>query len=57
MKKILFILNTYGFQSKVLDKKKTIEKNYQIFNTLDNSVFDLFKTDFESKIEEILLMS
>lgn len=27
----------------------------EIFNTLDNSVFDLFKTDFESKIEEILL--
>ena len=50
MKKILFILNTYGFQSKILNKRKNIEQNYNYFNSRDffwsNYFFNNLKKDF-----------
>lgn len=36
-KKFLFLLNTYGFQSNFIDKKKTLEENYLNFNVLDKN--------------------
>ena len=51
MKKSLFILKTYGFQSKVLDKKKTIEKNYQIFNTLDKNWTNYFYNNLKQEFK------
>jgi spore maturation protein CgeB len=50
MKKILFILNTYGFQSKILNKKKSIDQNYNYFNSQDfnwpNYFFNNLKKDY-----------
>jgi len=50
MKKILFILNTYGFQSKILNKKKNIKQNYNYFNSQDfvwvNYFFNNLKKDY-----------
>ncbi len=49
-KKILFILNTYGFQSTALNKKKSIKENYKIFNSIDlnwtNYFFNNIKKNF-----------
>ena len=49
-KKFLFILNTYNFQSKILNKKKNIEQNYNYFNSQDfvwtNYFFNNLKEDY-----------
>ena len=49
-KKILFILNTYNFQSNILNQKKNIEQNYNYFNTQDfvwsNYFFNNLKKDY-----------
>ena len=49
-KKILFLLNTYGFQSNYINKKKTLERNYFNFNALDNNwpnyFYNNLKNDF-----------
>ena len=49
-RKILFILNTYNFQSNILNKKKNIEQNYNYFNSRDfvwaNYFFNNLKRDY-----------